>query len=68
MLMLRYALALFNETHGAGLKKPVWHSLCVDLPPEYGSVESYRVTLGHKEDWPLLARVCDVAKASSLLS
>ena len=46
--LFRYSLEFFNETHRAGLKKPVWHDLCVDLPPESGSLERFRVSLGHK--------------------
>ena len=47
--MFRYTLAFFNETHGKGLRnKPVWHDLCVDIPPEFGPLEKFRVSLGHK--------------------
>ena len=47
--MFRYTLQLFNETHGKGLyQQPVWYDLCVDLPPELGSLERFRVSLGHK--------------------
>ena len=46
--MFRYTLELYNETHRAGLKKPVWHDLCVDLPQEFGPLERFRVSLGHK--------------------
>ena len=44
--MFRYTLKLFNETHGLG--GPVWHNLCVDIPPEFGPVARFRVSLGHK--------------------
>ena len=46
--MFRYTLKLFNETHRVGLKPQVWHDLCIDIPPEFGLVARFRVSLGHK--------------------
>ena len=48
-MCLRYALQFFNETHSRSLNmSSPWHNLCVDLPPQYGSLDTYRATLGHK--------------------
>ena len=48
-MIVRYTLQYFNETHGGGRgSEGGWSDLCVDVPRQFSSLESFRATLGHK--------------------